>query len=323
MKPAADYETMAKVEVLADLESDVVVLMEQHEAKRLLWFPSDLLSPEPDTDPDLFVRQLRERAEGISLPARVALCLNTLTEEGLPHFHRLISQYLGADSIWSKWNNLWTAEEDRHGAILHDYTRDSRILDNPVMERMQFEYLKSGFEPSWDKDPYRVFVYTTLQERATQVSHANTGKVASEHEHLIGEVLSNVAKEEARHYVFYRSIFERVLKRDPNRALESAANIMPSIEMPGASMPHFREMADVIRRAGIYGPREYLKIVEEAMRYWAIDKITGLNEMGKKAQEKILAIPARLERVADMMETRSRAKTFAFAVAFAKEFEMA
>lgn len=322
MKSIVDYETMAKVEVLADLEPDVNVLMEQHEAKRLLWFPSDLLSPDPDTDPDLFVKQLRERAEGISLPARVALCLNTLTEEGLPHFHRLISQYLGADSIWSKWNNLWTAEEDRHGAILHDYTRDSRILDNPVMERMQFEYLKSGFEPAWDKDPYRVFVYTTLQERATQVSHANTGKVAGEHEHLIGEVLSNVAKEEARHYVFYRSIFERVLKRDPNRALESAANIMPSIEMPGASMPHFREMADVIRRAGIYGPREYLKIVEEAMRYWAIDKLTGLNEMGKKAQEKILAIPARLERVADMMETRSRAKTFSFAVAFAKEFEM-
>jgi len=44
--------------------------------------------------------------------------------------------------------------------------------------------------------------------------------------------------------------------------------------------------------------------------------------MGKKAQEKILAIPARLERVADMMETRSRAKTFSFAVAFAREFAM-
>jgi len=316
-------ETLAKVEVLADLEPDVVELMQSHEAKRVLWFPSELLAPAPDTDPDRYVSQLRERARGISLPARVALCLNTLTEEGLPHFHRLISQYLGPDSIWSKWNNLWTAEEDRHGTILHDYTRDSRILDNPVMERMQFEYLKAGFEPSWDKDPYRVFVYTTLQERATQVSHANTGKVASEHEPLIGTVLSNVAKEEARHYVFYRAIFERVLERDPNRALDSAAHIMPSIDMPGVNMPHFREMADVIRRAGIYGPRDYLRIVEEAVRFWAIDKIDGLNEMGKKAQEKILAIPARLERVADMMETRSRAKTFSFAVTFAKEFEMA
>lgn len=316
-------ETLAKVEVLADLEPDVIELMQSHEAKRVLWFPSELLAPEPDTDPDKYVSQLRERARGISLPARVALCLNTLTEEGLPHFHRLISQYLGPDSIWSKWNNLWTAEEDRHGTILHDYTRDSRILDPPVMERMQFEYLKAGFEPSWDKDPYRVFVYTTLQERATQVSHANTGKLASEHEPLIGTVLSNVAKEEARHYVFYRAIFERVLARDPNRGLESAAHVMPSIDMPGVNMPHFREMADVIRRAGIYGPRDYLRIVEEAIRYWAIDKIEGLNEVGKKAQEKIMSIPARLERVADMMDTRSRAKTFSFAVTFAKEFEMA
>lgn len=323
MKPVSEYETMAKVEVLNDLAHDVEILMEAHESKRVLWFPSDLLQPEPETDPDEFVRQLRRRAEGITLPARVALCLNTLTEEGLPHFHRLISQYLGPDSIWAKWNNLWTAEEDRHGAILHDYTRDSRILDNPVMERMQFEYLRAGFEPTWDKDPYRVFVYTTLQERATQVSHANTGKLASEHEPLIGEVLSNVAKEEARHYVFYRAIFERVLARDPNRALESAAHIMPSIDMPGISMPHFREMADVIRRAGIYGPRDYLRIVQDAIKYWAIDAVSGLNEAGRQAQEKILAIPARLERVADMMETRSRAKTFSFAVAFAKEFEMA
>jgi acyl-[acyl-carrier-protein] desaturase len=318
----SEYETRAKIEVLADLEPDVIDLMATHEAKRVLWFPSELLAPPPDTDPDAHVRALRERAEGITMPARVALCLNTLTEEGLPHFHRIISNYLGADSIWAKWNNLWTAEEDRHGAILHDYTRDSRILDNPVMERMQFEYLRSGFEPQWDKDPYRVFVYTTLQERATQVSHANTGRVAGEHEPTIATVLSNVAKEEARHYVFYREIFKRVLARDPNRALESAATLMPSIDMPGISMPHFREMADVIRRAGIYGPRDYLRIVEDAIRYWTIETITGLNEMGKKAQEKILAIPARLERVADMMETRSRAKTFSFQVAFAKEFEM-
>jgi acyl-[acyl-carrier-protein] desaturase len=88
-------------------------------------------------------------------------------------------------------------------------------------------------------------------------------------------------------------------------------------------MPHFREMADVIRRAGIYGPRDYLKIVEEQIRYWAIDKLEGLDEVGKRAQERILGIPRRLERVADAMETRSRAKTFSFGVAFEREFRMA
>jgi acyl-[acyl-carrier-protein] desaturase len=317
-----EAETLAKVEVLADLEQVVHDLMEAHEAKRILWFPSELLAPAPDTDPDQYIKELRERARGISMPGRVALALNLLTEEGLPHFHRLLAAYLGGDSFWSKWTNLWTAEEDRHGAVLHDYARDSRILDNPELERMQFEYLKAGFEPAWDKDPYRVFVYTTLQERATQVSHANTGKLASEYEPTIGTVLANVAKEEARHYTFYRTIFKEVLKRDPNRGLVSAAELMPSIDMPGVNMPHFREMADVIRRAGIYGPRDYLRIVQEQIRFWAVDTLTGLNEMGKRAQEKILAIPARLERVADMMETRSRAKTFSFNVAFAREFTM-
>lgn len=320
---SASAETLARVEVLADLEPVIDSLMEQHEAKRILWFPSEILAPEPDTDPDQWVKDLRKRAEGISFPMRVALSLNLLTEEGLPHFHRLLAVYLGSDSIWTKWTNLWTAEEDRHGAILHDYMHDSRLVDNPVLERMQFEYIKAGFEPSWDSDPYRVFVYTSLQERATQVSHANTGKLAGENEPLIGEVLSNVAKEEARHYVFYRTIFAEVLQRDPERALESAALVMPSIDMPGINMPHFRDMADVIRRAGIYGPRDYLRIVEELIKFWKIDTITGLKEAGQKAQEKILAVPARLTRVADMMETRSRAKTFQFAVAFNKEFEMA
>ena len=319
---APSNELLAKVDVLADLEPLVDELMVAHESKRVLWYPSELLAPAPDTDPDVFVKELRERGKGISTPARVALALNLLTEEGLPHFHRLLAVYLGNESFWTKWTNLWTAEEDRHGAVLHDYMHDSRILDNPVLEKMQFEYLKAGFAPAWDRDPYRVFVYTSLQERATQVSHANTGKLASETEPLIGEVLSNVAKEEARHYTFYRAIFKAVLERDPNNGMLSAAEIMPSIDMPGISMPHFREMADVIRRAGIYGPRDYLRIVEELIRFWAIEAVTGLDEMGRKAQEKIMSVPARLLRVADMMETRSRAKTFSFDVAFAREFAM-
>ena len=207
-------------------------------------------------------------------------------------------------------------------AKVHDYTRDAQVFDRVVIEKMQFDYLRAGFSPDWDRDPYRVFVYTSLQERATQVSHANTGKLASEYEPTIGAVLSNVAKEEARHYTFYRSVFKEVLKRDPNQALESAAKIMPAIDMPGVNMPHFRELADVVRRAGIYGPRDYLRIVEEQIKYWAIDTLGGLNDAGRKAQEKIMAIPARLERIAGVIEQKTKRKTFSFDVAFNREFVM-
>ena len=315
-------EIFSKVEVLRDLESKVRDMMAVHEAKRELWFPHDLLGPKPDSSPDDHLAELRKHAAGIPDAARAALALNLLTEEGLPHFHRLLAVYLGEDSHWQAWNNLWTAEEDRHGQILHDYGRDTRLFDQRQLEEMQFEYIRAGFNPTWDHDPYRVFVYTTVQERATQFSHANTGKLIGEYEPLLGEVLGYVAREEARHFSFYRHVFSEILKRDPDQALHSAAFILPSIDMPGLTIPGYKEFADVIRRAGIYGPRDYLRIVQEQIRYWKIESLTGLNELGRKAQEKILAIPDRLRRVADIMETRSRAKTFSFPVVFNREFAM-
>jgi acyl-[acyl-carrier-protein] desaturase len=245
-----------------------------------------------------------------------------LTEEGLPHFHRLLAVYLGDESHWRAWNNLWTAEEDRHGQVLHDYARDTRLFDQRKIEEMQFEYIRSGFHPEWDRDPYRVFAYTTVQERATQFSHGETGRIVGEYEPRLAEVLSHVAKDEARHYAFYRSVFELILERDPNGALHSAAFILPAIDMPGVTMPGFKELAEVIRRAGIYGPRDYLRIVQEQIRYWKIESLQGLNEIGRLAQEKIMGIPGRLKRIAEIMETRSRAKTFSFEVVFNREFAM-
>ncbi len=311
-----------KIEVLRDLEATVMELMAAHEAKRELWYPTEVLGPKPGEDPDKHVEGIRKRAVGIPDAARTALTLNLITEEGLPHFHRLLAVYLGDDSHWRSWNNMWTAEEDRHGVVLRDYVRDARLVDTRRLEEMQFSYLRSGFHPEWDKDPYRVFTYTTLQERATQQSHAETGRIIGEYEPLIADILSNVAMEEARHFSFYRSIFEEILKRDPDQALVSAAHIMPSIEMPGHTMPGFRDIADVIRRSGIYGPRDYLRIVEEQIRYWKIETLNGLSELGRRAQEKIVGVPERLKRIAEYIESKSKAKTFRFEVVFNREFAM-
>ncbi|HEX3928446.1 MAG TPA: acyl-ACP desaturase, partial [Gemmatimonadales bacterium] len=176
--------------------------------------------------------------------------------------------------------------------------------------------------PEWDKDPYRVFVYTTLQERATQMSHANTGSVIDEYEPLLGGILARIAMEEARHFSFYRKVFTEILKRDPSEALRSAVTIMPAIDMPGVTIPGFKDFADVIRRSGIYGPRDYLKIVQDQLAHWKIEALGGLDEWGRRAQERLLEIPDRLKRISDLMETRSRSKTFTFEVAFGREFGM-
>lgn len=318
----AERRMMKKVEVLRDLEPVVHALMTEHDKKRELWMPADLLSAPEGEDPEEYRKTLRQRAQGIPDACRAALALNTLTEEGLPHFHRIIAVYLGDDSHWRNWNNMWTAEEDRHGTVLSEYSRDTGVVDQRKFEQLKFEYIRAGFNPEWDRDPYRVFVYTTLQERATQYSHANTGRVIEEYEPLLGGILARIATEEARHFNFYRRIFLEILKRDPSEALRSAVQVMPAIDMPGVTIPGFKEFADVIRRSGIYGPRDYLKIVQDQLAHWKIEALEGLDEWGRKAQERLLQIPERLRRISDLMETRSRAKTFAFEVAFAREFSM-
>lgn len=313
----------SKYEVLRDLESAVSNLIASHKSKRELWFPSDFLPADQGTDSEKEISELRERAAGISDNARIALALNVLTEEGLPHFHRLIAQNLGDGEHWREWNGLWTAEEDRHGNILRDYIRDSRLLNFSALEKLQFDYVKSGFHPSWNGDPYKVFVYTSCQEKATFVSHLNTGKLVGAQEPLLFTICQKIAQDESRHYAFYLNVFKEIIARDPNAALECAADIMPSIDMPGISMANFNEYADLVRRSGIYGPRDYQKIVEQLITSWNVGVLPQLNEIGRKAQEKIMSIPARLQKVADFIESRVNAKSFSFDVIFGRVLEIA
>ena len=313
----------AKLEVLADLEPVVAEFIESHEAKRDAWLPSDLLPAGSDDRDVSFLEELRDRARGLADATRVALTINILTEEGLPHFHRLIAEHLGTRNFWSKWNTLWTAEEDRHGNILRDYIRDSRLLNFRALETMQFNYLRSGFMPDWGSDPYKLFIYTSCQEKATQISHLNTGKMAAGQEPLLVAITQKIAQDESRHYAFYMNVFREIIRRDPNEALAAASTIMPAIDMPGISIQNFNDYADVIRRAGIYGPRDYKQIIEHLIRLWEIDVLPSLNELGRIAQEKIMSIPARLERVAEYVELRSRAKSFRFDVLYGRILEMA
>jgi len=305
-------ERERKSEVIKEIEPTVEKLYNQHQAKQNLWFPNDFLPSDEKMDDDRksVLEKLRERARSLSDAVKVALTLNTLTEEGLPHFHRLIATYLGPSSIWQKWNFLWTAEEDRHGNILRDYMRDTRILNFGLVEIMQYGYINSGFTPDWEMDVYQILVYTSLQERATQVSHRNTGKVVSEP--LLKGILQNIAADEAKHFNFYRYAFKAIIEVDPNEALKSALKLLPSIDMPGISMPNFREMADVVRRVGIYGPWEYKAIVDEIIKFWNIGSLMHLNKIGSQAQEKIMGLSSRLEKVAKYIERKAQKKSFSF-----------
>ena len=66
-----------------------------------------------------------------------------------------------------------------------------------------------------------------------------------------------------------------------------------------------------------------MKIIENLITHWNIDVLGNLNELGRKAQEKIMSIPSRLEKVAEYIESRAKAKSFRFEVVYGRVLEMA
>jgi len=306
---------------------DVVgVLMRRHESRRGgLWYSSQFLPAGEVVVPedDETARDLRKRASTLPDWVRVSIALNIWTEEGLPHFHRLLAGVVGYDSNLGKWNNLWTAEEDRHGNVLRDYARAARIFDFLSFEIQQFEYIRAGFNPPWAASPFKVFVYTTLQEKATQISHGRTGAAAGRHEPLLEQILRKVAEDEARHYAFYLDLYKAVIDQDPNGALVAANEILPHIDMPGVSMPDFGDYVEVEARAGIYTLRNYKAVVEGVLRHWGVSTRQNLDPEGTLAQEEICAIPERLEKAAQRIERRLlNKKTFSFRVIHGREFTL-
>ena len=304
----------SKGEVISSLEPLVERNMARHVEERKLWMPSDLIpsSERMTAEQERDLRELPDRARAMPDAARVSLALNLLTEEGLPHFHRLLALYMGSGNAWSRWNFLWTSEEDRHGCVLRDYVRHARLFDMEAFERLQYRYLEAGFDPEWQDDPYRLLAYTSLQERATQAAHANTGKLASKYEPTLQRILGHVAADEARHFRFYRDAFAAVLEADVTRALESALEVMPRLAMPGHAIAGYVDMAEVVHRAGIYGPREYRMVVSECLDSWAIADLCPGDSAGREAQDKLLALPARLDKLADVLERRSKSRSFSF-----------
>lgn len=306
--------TAEQLEVLSALEPFVSAETEAHLGRRNLWFPNDHLPADSELAADWEERLATIRADARGLPAeiRVALAINLLTEEGLPHFHRLIAIHFGNGSAWTQWNNIWTAEEDRHGCALRDYSRDARIFDMKALEQLQYRYIEAGFDPDWERDPYRLLAYTSLQEKATQISHANAGRIAAAHEPMLQRVLAHLAGDEMRHYYFYRSVFGEILRLDPNQALQSLQKVTLGFAMPGHSIAGFDQMSEVVRRADIFGPRQYQKIVEELLEFWNIAGLTGLSADGAQAQERLMKVPSRLERMAEYQESKSEVRDFQF-----------
>jgi len=74
----------------------------------------------------------------------------------------------------------------------------------------------------------------------------------------------------------------------------------------------FSHYSDAAQRLGVYTTHDYIEIMESLLEEWKIDKVPDLNDAGERARDYLMALPARLRRVADRTKVPELAYNFSW-----------
>ena len=317
--PTLSNEVSKNLEVITQIEPFVRTAIETLLVDvNTCWQPTDFLPDMSKEDALDQVRQLRERAAGIPDEVIVSLIGNMITEEALPSYQTYFNLLDGinkensvtSENAWVTWSRQWTSEENRHGDLLNKYLYLSGRADMRQVEVTIQTLISNGFDANTDNDPYQAMIYTSFQERATKISHNNTGKLASKAgDNVLSRICTTIAGDEGRHERAYKTFMREIFDIDPNGAMLAFEQMMrKQIAMPallidkGNDRNMFARFSAITQKIGIYTTWDYAKIIEHLVEFWKIENVTGLTGAAAKAQVYLSKLPERYLRVAERVK---------------------
>lgn len=292
------------------------------------WQPSDFLPDLSQPGACERLREFQENARGLSDDLMAVLIGDMITEEALPSYSMWIQQIDGVDrngeprNGWGNWLRKWTAEENRHGDLLNKYLYLTGRVNMRAVEITIQNLLTDGADIAVGTDPYKTFTYTSFQEIATQISHANVAKFARRAgDKLLAKMCGMIAGDERRHAKAYKLFFEKCMELDTDNALLAFHDMMRSrITMPAMYMREkgkalgetFKHFANVAERTMIYTPSDYADILEHLLQDWGIESLKGLGDKAEAAQQYLCTLPERYRKVAERFADRTRDEAYTF-----------
>lgn len=289
-----------KLEVIQSMEPFIQENLNLLAAVDFAWQPSELLPNLNQEGWQKEVEALRAASKHLSDEMLMILIGNMITEEALPSYETWITGLEGigrkngtSDNPWAVWSRGWTAEENRHGKLIHTYLYLTGRVDMKAIARTIHHLIRNGFNPQTDFDPYLGLVYTSFQERVTNLAHRNTGRLAlKQGDPLLAKMCGFIAGDETRHAQAYQLFFKKVLELDPNGAVLAFAEMMKrKIVMPAKHMQD-ADQKDLFllhivgaQRAGVYTARDYSDTIRRLVELWGIADLKSLSSEATQAQE--------------------------------------
>ena len=308
-----------RLEVMQQLEPKVDGFIDDYLIPvETIWQPTDFLPDMGRSDAMEALLELRKRSAGLPGEVITSLVGNMITEEALPTYQTFFNLLKGvneegniaSDRGWVRWSRACTAEENRHGDLLNKYLYLSGRADMKKVEISIHNLIYNGFDTRTEADPYQAMIYTSFQERATKISHVNTGKLADKYgDPVLSRICKTIAGDEARHEKAYKSFMSKIFEIDPNGALLAFEKMMKKqIAMPAIMMDNAKEdnlftrFSAITQKMGIYTTLDYAAIIKHLVSQWKIDTLTGLTDYAAKAQDYLANLGERYQKLAERMK---------------------
>ncbi len=135
----------------------------------------------------------------------------------------------------------WAAEESRHGLAFREY-----LTRSGLRSAAEFEALETAtFSREWHL-PFRtirqMMCYGALQEGATfTVYNLQRNKARDAGDEVLEAIFFHIARDEAAHAGFYRSMLHLELGDDREETIADLAYVLSRFKMPGDSLiPNYR-----------------------------------------------------------------------------------
>lgn len=318
--------TPSRNEVMLFLEQEVeTVGLNYLSSPETNWQPGDLL---PQSHAENFAQEVKElqgQAENLNYDLLAVLVGDTITEEALPTYETWLGALNGVRQNvkggWMKWIRSWTAEENRHGDALNRYLYLCGRIDMPKFEASTQLLIADGFDLDMQNDPYRTFMYTSFQELATNISHRRVATLSKQSGNsILAKLCGLVAADEARHASAYKHFIGKIFELDTNEMMLAFEDMMrKKIVMPaqalrelGERVGTFANFTDAAQRLGVYTALDYVQILRELIEHWNIEGLRGLKENGEKARDYVMALPDRLQRLAERIRIPDREIRFSW-----------
>jgi acyl-[acyl-carrier-protein] desaturase len=195
----------------------------------------------------------------------LAQCVETFcaVEMYLPDFTAKLLNMIRRSRGRAWFHVNWGYEESKHSLALEAWLLASGHRTEEQRQAVEQELSEAEWELPFDH-PRQMSCYTMIQELATFWNYRNLEKMAvQQKDRALTGALRLISVDERVHYNFYRNVVKEWMKHDDRGTVEDLKYVFDNFTMPGRTqIPRYDEAARVLAKTGIYGPREYVKLVK-------------------------------------------------------------